>query len=166
MSAREANEALVRLLIAEYDHSPESAKDTLKLLATLLRKDALPKAGRDFIAEQLEELARGGTVIPKRRKKHKTYTNIGLWAEVAREVEKSKPGHGDMGEIYKRVGARHDLKAASTIKEVSKGRGYLQRFYDENIATATPDEVISALAKHLGVPVATLQKLLFTPPIG
>lgn len=172
---REANEAWVAALIADYSHSPKIAAENLMMFAALLRQDALPKAGRDWVADQLEELAVSGKVfLPRQRKKRKARTDIDVWGQVQRERAKRDASHGDMGGkdgVYARVGRRNRHRrvekdvSRTTKNEASKGLKQLQRVFNENVAKGmAPEVVIASLAKRLRLPVSTLQKSLFPRP--
>ena len=53
-------ELRVRVQIGSAEHSPEWTRTLFGLLAGLLRENQLPKSGRDYLAEKLEAIARGG----------------------------------------------------------------------------------------------------------
>ena len=151
-------------MIATYGESPEDARSTLGIFALLLRQNSLPKAGRDFLANQLEAIAHGqnpGVLIPK-RKRRKSRSDIQLLAEVEREKMKLGASHGDMDRVYNRVADRHkSLKASSLKKVCSQGRSQIRDAFRKAIDGGMgQDKALALFSNHLLLPVAAVKKLL------
>src|SRR4051812_33783570 len=86
--------------------SVSDVKNAFKLLSILLRKDRVPKSGREFLAELCDAIARGEDdltrlLFPKNRyQKDHTYQEVMFFAEQLK-------AHGvEHEDIYKRVGKR------------------------------------------------------------
>ena len=137
---------------------PNSVRATLKLLATLLRRDQLPSSGRDYVAKVLEEVAEGRTILPSRPRPSKGLP-MKVLADVEREMFKRGETRGSK-EVYERIAHRRGLKLGSVQKSASIGRSALRETIARGIAAGDDRaRLIKAVADALNLPVSVVERI-------
>ncbi|TPN38695.1 hypothetical protein FKO01_05040 [Mesorhizobium sp. B2-3-3] len=134
---------------------------TLKLLADFLRKDLLPKSGREFVADLLERIASGDkrSLLPP-ASQPKSFNAVAVLVAVEKEKEKRGLQKAN-SQIFERVGTKFGLKPGSVSKEASKGRGYVKAAMREYLRKGdNRDEVISLMSEAIGLSKSAVGKLL------
>ena len=118
----------VRVQIGSAEHDPEWTRKLLGILADLLRKNQLPKSGREYLAAELEKIARGGdprALLPPRRKRKK-YSSDDVLVAVEREKMKRGQKRADRY-IYDSVGRQFGIRGSTAAKEASISLSSIRR---------------------------------------
>nr|WP_019857684.1 hypothetical protein [Mesorhizobium loti] len=134
---------------------------TLKLLANFLRKDLLPKSGREFVADVLDNVAegKGKSLLPPKHE-IRTYSSIAVMVEVEKSIEKRGAVRANQ-DIFESVGIKLGFKPGTVKKDASKGRGHVR----EEIARYLKEggdrkQIIGLMSQAIGLSEARIEGFL------
>jgi len=141
-----------------YNH--DHGRERLLILAYMVRNGTLPENGREYLGRALEKLADGERLedlLPKMRTKEAASPAV-IFASVERERFKGAFGHGDMQEVFARVGRRFGLEPSTVQKLASEGRTFVRAWLDDSLVAGTQKrKLLSELSQMLDLTMENLE---------
>lgn len=162
---REDWEPIVAAYVSTRHSDPADMRNTLKFLAMFLRKDNLPKSGREFLADWLEAIAAGGdprSILPRTPRKPRAISSIKIMVAVEKEIERCGVERADE-KIHERVGNRlkNKIGPGTVATRAAEGRARVRRAVAEEVSKGTkPEKVLDIMAKAIGLSKARIERFL------